>query len=96
MTTHNTITLNWTSASDNVGVVNYRIFKSEDGINWDAGIDVGNVLTYRYANLKSETQYWFSQTALDESGNQSFRSNIVTDKTLEGIQFDYILDFKIG
>jgi len=82
MTTHNTITLNWTSASDNIGVVNYRIFKSVDGINWDAGIDVGNSLTYDYTGLEEDTQYWFSQTAFDEAGNQSFRSNIVTDETL--------------
>ena len=42
----NSLTLNWTAASDNVAITNYRIYK--DGVLEQA---IGNVLTYEVTGL---------------------------------------------
>ena len=80
--TSNSIDLQWTAATDNIGVTSYKVYKSDDGSTYDSGTDVGNVLAYTYPGLSSGTQYWFKITALDAAANESSFSNIVTESTL--------------
>jgi hypothetical protein len=71
------MTLNWTAATDNVGVTNYNIYK-------DGALEqqVGNVLTYDVTDLNPATTYGFYITALDAEGNESSNSNTVQGVTL--------------
>ena len=71
------LTLNWTAATDNVGVTNYRVYI--DGVLKQ---EIGNVLTYDVTGLSPDTTYSFYVTALDEEGNESNQSNIVNAKTI--------------
>jgi len=72
------MTLNWTAATDNVGVTNYNIYK--DGVLEE---QVGNVLTYNVSGLNPATTYTFYITALDDEGNESEKSNTVQGLTID-------------
>ena len=88
--TSSTIDLEWTAATDNIAVTDYKVYKSDDGITYDGGTSVGNVLAYTYPGLSSGTQYWFKHTALDAALNESNFSQVATATTLGG--FDYTLN----
>jgi chitodextrinase len=88
--TSSSIDLAWSAADDNIGVTDYKIYKSGDGVTYDAGTSVGNVTSYTYPGLSAGSQYWFKHTALDAEGNESSFSNVVTATTLGG--FDYTLN----
>jgi len=88
--TNAAIDLAWTAAIDNIAVTDYKVYKSDDGITYDAGTSVGNVLSYTYPGLSSGTQYWFKITALDAALNESNFSEVATATTLGG--FDYTLN----
>ena len=88
--TSTAIDLEWTAATDNIAVTRYEVEKSTDGITFDAGINVGNVLTYTYVTLSSGTQYWFRISAFDAASNESNYSEVATATTLGG--FDYTLN----
>ena len=88
--TSSTIDLEWTAATDNIAVTDYKVYKSDDGITYDSGTSVGNILTHTYPGLSSGTQYWFKITALDAALNESNFSEVVTGSTLGG--FDYTLN----
>jgi len=80
--TTTSIELGWIAATDNIAVTDYKVYKSDDGITYDGGTSVGNVLSYVYPGLTPNTQYWFKITALDAALNESEFSNIKTDSTL--------------
>ncbi|MEO8380449.1 MAG: right-handed parallel beta-helix repeat-containing protein [Acidobacteriota bacterium] len=65
----------WDNASDNVGVVAYRVFRD--------GVLVGTVTTAAFsdAGLLASTSYTYHVTAIDAAGNVSVRSNKYVIKT---------------
>lgn len=59
-------TLNWDISEGSTG---YKIYKSLDsGITWDAGIDVGNVLTYLYTGIEETGLVIFRVSAYNGFG----------------------------
>lgn len=71
------VQLTWDSATDNVGVIGYKIYRgtrsvktSEDQYDLPA-IPVGNVKSYTVKNLTNGQAYYFSITALDAAKNES-------------------------
>lgn len=55
----------------------YYIYKSEDGLSWDNGVDVGNVLEYYYSTgLSAGHDYYFRVSAYN-AGGESFPSETV-------------------
>ena len=72
------IDLNWNAATDNVGVVAYRVYRS------DAASFVASVTstTYADAGLAADTEYHYTVRAVDAAGNESAASNIATTATL--------------
>ncbi len=69
--TSNSVALSWSRATDNVGVVGYRILRGE-GPTTPTAIatqDVG--LMYKATSLKAATSYTFKVEALDAAGNES-------------------------
>jgi len=60
------VTLQW-DPSD--GATGYMIYKSEDlRATWDAGIDVGNVTTYIYQNIREDGPVDFRVSAYNSQG----------------------------
>ncbi len=70
------VMLSWGAASDDVGVVGYRVFVN--------GVEVGytSSLAFLVRRLLPETQYRFKVFAVDAAGNVSPRSRIVKATTL--------------
>lgn len=63
------LTLNWTAATDNVGVTNYLVYKDNSNIPL---IELGkDILTYYVTGLASNTTYSFQVKAKDARGNLS-------------------------
>ena len=71
------LTLNWTAATDNIGVTNYRVFQDNVPI-----ATIGNVLTFDVTGLTASTTYNFFIRALDNEGNESLNSNTIQATTL--------------
>jgi len=71
------LTLTWTGSTDNVGVVNYQVYR---GTTLVSGTVTGT--TYTVTGLACGTQYNFSVTSKDAAGNTSSVSNAVTPTTL--------------
>ena len=69
------VMLSWGAASDDVGVVGYRVFVN--------GVEVGETtkLAFLVRDLLPETQYRFKVFAVDAAGNVSPRSRIVKATT---------------
>jgi len=67
------LTLNWTSATDNVSVTNYLVYK--DNSNTPLA-ELGNVLTYNVAGLSANTNYSFQVRAKDAAGNLSVPTTV--------------------
>lgn len=74
--TDTTADLSWSSATDNIGVTGYKIFK--DGI---VETTLANVSTYQVIGLTASTAYSFTVSALDAAGNESPVSNAVSITT---------------
>ncbi len=74
--TNTTVDLSWTAATDDVGVVGYKVYK-----NTILETTLSNVLTYQVTGLTAATAYNFTVTALDAAGNESAVSNIVAITT---------------
>jgi chitodextrinase len=74
-TTQYSVTLNWASASDNVGVVGYQISRSDGG----APVTVAGI-TYTATQLMDGTEYSFVVSAIDADDNVS-RAVPVTVRT---------------
>ncbi len=76
------VTLTWDAATDNVGVVGYKIFYGNQSVSTDTAsytmgpVDIGNVTTFDITNLENDKTYYFAITAVDAAGNESeFYSN---------------------
>lgn len=75
--TDNSVTLNWTAASDNVGVTMYDIY-----VNGKFNSSVqGNATTAVVSGLSPGTAYSFYVVARDAAGNSSAPSNTVQSST---------------
>jgi hypothetical protein len=72
------IDLTWKTATDNVGVVAYRVYRS------DAASFVASVTSTTYADtgLAAETEYAYTVRAVDAAGNESSASNSANASTL--------------
>lgn len=73
--TANTLTLEWTASSDNVGVVRYDLYRD--------GVLAGTSSTSRfsYTGLTAGSRYSLTLKAVDAAGNQSAVSPALTAKT---------------
>ncbi|AZQ63731.1 T9SS type A sorting domain-containing protein [Flammeovirga pectinis] len=76
--TQNSITLSWTAATDNIGVVGYKI--KQDGGELSSRITDGTSTTI--SGLQPETEYSFSVIAYDAAGNDSEMSDVHTVSTI--------------
>ena len=75
-TTRTQTTLNWTAATDNVGVTGYNVYR--------AGVLIASTtgaLTYTNVGLLPSTTYLYTVKAVDAAGNESAASNSVTVTT---------------
>ncbi|MFL5955294.1 MAG: fibronectin type III domain-containing protein [Gaiellaceae bacterium] len=75
--------LSWSPATDNVGVVGYRLDVATDSgfASFAAGFQnlaVGNVTSYPLSGLARGTAYWARIRAVDAAGNVSTSSNVVS------------------
>lgn len=70
------ILLRWTAATDNVGVVGYRIYRA--GTLLSSTTD----LSFQDTGLKANTSYSYSVSAYDAASNSSPKSSAVAVKTL--------------
>ena len=60
------ISLKWDASS---GATGYKIYKSEDGgTTWNAGVDVGNVVTYTYTGVVETALILFRVSAYSQAG----------------------------
>lgn len=75
-TTETSTDLNWTAATDNVGVSNYDVYQD--------GVQIANVIgtSVQVTGLSESTTYSFYVIANDVAGNSSPQSNIVNETTL--------------
>ena len=66
--TKTSLGLRWNAATDNRGVVGYRLYRN--------GVAVGDddELTYDYPGLSCGTSYTMALTAFDAAGNESIRA----------------------
>ncbi|MGZ4437744.1 MAG: fibronectin type III domain-containing protein [Nocardioidaceae bacterium] len=74
------VDLSWGAASDDVGVVGYRVYRNGAGI---ADLD-GSTTSYTDATASDSTTYTYKVTALDAVGHESPASNSVSVTTLDG------------
>ncbi len=70
-----TLTLNWTTATDNVGVTGYDVYRASTKLATISGT------TYGVTGLTGNTTYTFSVRAKDAAGNVSASSNVVNATT---------------
>jgi len=73
---HRSLDLNWTPATDNVGVTKYRIYKDGSLI-----YTIGAETQFRVNNLKPETQYAFKIEAGDQANNWTSNGPALTIST---------------
>ena len=69
--TSSSAVLQWPHASDNVGVVGFRIMRGEDAITPVDIITTDVALTYTATNLKADQTYTFQVLAIDAADNAS-------------------------
>jgi hypothetical protein len=74
--TTTSIQLNWSGATDNVGVTNYEVYQGASLIN------TLNTTTFTVNSLTPNTAYTFTVKAKDAQGNTSNASNAVNPTTL--------------
>ncbi|CAM1358086.1 Peptidase S8 [Tenacibaculum litopenaei] len=70
------LTLNWTAATDNVGVTGYDVYRGATKLATVTGT------TYNVTGLTASTAYSFSVKAKDAASNESAASNVVNVTTL--------------
>lgn len=75
-TTDASASLSWTAATDNVGVVSYRVYR--DGVLLRSGI---TGTTFTDTGLSVGTTYTYTVDALDAAGNASAQSSAATATT---------------
>ncbi len=78
-----TLTLNWTTSTDNVGVTAYDVYRGTTLIGTVTGSNgSAPATTYNVMGLTAATNYTFTVKAKDAAGNVSAASNAVTVTTL--------------
>jgi endonuclease I/chitodextrinase len=77
-TTQTTTTLSWTTATDNVGVTGYDVYRGTTLLG------TVSTTTYNVTGLTTATAYTFSVKAKDAAGNVSASSNVVNVTTTSG------------
>ena len=77
--TDTTVNLAWSGATDNVGVIGYKIF-----MNGSYFSNTANVGTHQMQGLTPGTNYNFVVKALDAAGNESVDSNQISVTTNSG------------
>jgi len=75
--TENSVDLNWSGATDNVGVTSYDVYQNGSLLTSSTGT------SYQVIGLTSNTTYNYSVRAKDAAGNNSVDSNVETITTLE-------------
>lgn len=75
--TPSSVTLNWAASTDNVGVHHYDIYR--DGIK----VNTTQATSMKDTGLQPNTQYTYTITAVDASGNTSAHSTALTVTTSE-------------
>ncbi len=89
--TDTTISVQWTAATDNVGVVSYSTYK--DSAEENTGIVA---LTDTITGLTTETEYVIQVRAYDAAGNESALSNsltVTTNAVVDGNDFPVLSNF---
>lgn len=79
-TTSNSTFLSWNASSDNVGVVNYAVYRNGTLIS-----NSGTNTSFSVSGLSPNTTYTFTVRAADAAGNVSGNSNAVSVTTLSDI-----------
>lgn len=74
--TQTTIDLDWTAATDDVGVTGYKVFRNSSLI-----ATLGAVTSYTVTGLTAGTQCSFHVTALDAANNESVASSSISAAT---------------
>jgi len=69
------INLSWTASTDNVGVVGYKIYRS------NSQVGTSSTSTYQDTNLQPGTTYNYTVTAYDAANNVSAESSVVSSTT---------------
>jgi chitodextrinase len=87
-TTSNTVSLSWERSSDDVEVMEYRIYQGETFVMSVSG----NAQSATVGGLKSSCKYSFTIRAVDADPNESPASNQVTAMT----KFDVNRTYKVG
>jgi fibronectin type 3 domain-containing protein len=72
----NKVVVTWNAATDNVGVVGYRVYRA-DQVDPIGSVN-GSTLTYDDTTVASATSYTYRVTALDAAGNESDPSSPAT------------------
>ncbi len=73
--TTNSIDINWTVSTDDIGVAGYKVFRD--------GIEITNTIDTNYTDtqLESGTTYSYVISAVDAAGNESTKSDAITATT---------------
>ncbi|MCR4801981.1 MAG: PKD domain-containing protein, partial [Lachnospiraceae bacterium] len=71
--TGNSVTIGWNSASDNVGVTGYKVYRNNELV-----AELGNVNTYKDSDVENGITYKYAVAACDGSGNESKKSATVS------------------
>ncbi|SFZ95297.1 Fibronectin type III domain-containing protein, partial [Flaviramulus basaltis] len=82
--TATTVDLNWTTSTDNIGVVDYRVYNNDVLFLSSVG---GNVTTYPITSLSPNTEYNVTIRGIDDQGNESDNSNVQTFFTTPSTNF---------
>ena len=77
------IDLNWTAATDNIGVTGYRIYR--DGSATPLDSVGGSTTSYSDTTVAPATQYTYTVTAIDAAGNESPASDPATTMSTDTI-----------
>jgi fibronectin type 3 domain-containing protein len=79
-TSSNTVNLVWTASTDNIGVVGYRIYRSDKGTTPLAILNNAN-LSYSDTSAAADTTYTYQVSATDAAGNESTKTSSNAVKT---------------
>jgi chitodextrinase len=74
------INLSWTDSTDNVGVLDYDVFRSTDGANFSVVASTSGT-SHSDTGLAASTAYWYRVTANDAANNASAASNTASATT---------------
>ncbi len=86
--TQTSMRINWTPATDNVGVSVYKIYLN--------GVGISTGTYHDFTNLTPNTTYSIYVVALDAAGNTSPQSNIITPKTLDNSSYTLYVEVPNG